>query len=1141
MGSVYCYNTGYTGLQLKSIIKNIKMKTRNLFRYIILLFCSFSITNTFAQNSRTPIETFIQKVQETNTFVQVSNIWQPDNTFDKTAILQKVKNAQPLTIDYTQVSALIQKNNTAISLVIPGYDGNTYTIDLAQYKFVSNDFEVHVHGANGDSLYDYTPGLHYSGVVHGIPGSVASFSFFNNEVYGVFSIPGVGNFNVVPNVMVGKYYNYNQHYILYNDNDLKIKDQGPQCATDKLPVMHRANSDQRTTTVVGDSIYNNCTEVRVFEVGDYALYITKGSSVTNVTNYLTALFNNQATLYRNEGILIVLKYVQVDNTTDAWHGITAANSVLFLDMFGYTTGNVLHGCDLAILASTCLSGGYGALGGIAWLQAMCQTYYAPDSFGSYAFCDMDNSGVTNFPTFSWDVEVITHEMGHVVGSPHTHRCCWNPPGTGSTAIDGCYTIEGSCAIPVPAQPVGGGTIMSYCHLTSDGINFSNGFGQQPGDTIRYYLAHHFSSSCGAVYTPTVALSAVNRTITANRECTDMTSGITYYWKDNNTADQTDDTLVLMVKKNGNTIGDLNTTGFSVTANTTIRYGTGTADTITSFPVGTTGLSGRYYGMRRYWKLLSTSVPTTAVEVMFPFLQADTTDVDGSVPGAAPLSSYIFYKANTPVDPNPIGGFTGSTTSSFEAYTYSTTASTSHWSFSTVGTTYLAHMLMTNLSGGGTGMFSGCPSFAAPAPAIIPTVQCTGSSAWYSITPTTGAISYNWSVSGAGYTSTISTTTDSIDITAGAGIGIVSVSGNDTCGAGSVYTFTITPSAIPAEVISAPSPLCVGATTDVFTTTATGGPTSYSWTVLGTGWSGSSSTSSITPVVGSGTGTLIVTGYNDCGAGTPDTMVVTPGTVPDDATNITATTSPLCTNSTGIFTTPAVTGATSYIWAVSGTGWGGTSSTATLSATIGTGTGTITVTPVNACGDGNSFTLNTIVPITTPTASFVESTHVTSSHVNVTITYTGIAPAGTTYTWDFGGGIATPGTGFPGPQTVHWNAAGTYTVTLTVDNAGCTATFTDTIHVDPALNIAGVNAGGINADIVPNPNDGSFEIVFNQPLNTTISMKLYDMQGRVVYTNEYKLANKNRLPVATENLPAGTYAATIYVNGDNVTRKVTITK
>jgi len=55
------------------------------------------------------------------------------------------------------------------------------------------------------------------------------------------------------------------------------------------------------------------------------------------------------------------------------------------------------------------------------------------------------------------------------------------------AIDDCgplagYPNEGNCALG--PDPVNGGTIMSYCHLTNFGINFSNGFGPLPAAAIR---------------------------------------------------------------------------------------------------------------------------------------------------------------------------------------------------------------------------------------------------------------------------------------------------------------------------------------------------------------------------------------------------------------------------------------------------------------------------------------------------------------------------------------------------------------------------------------------------------------------------------------------------------------------------------
>jgi hypothetical protein len=90
------------------------------------------------------------------------------------------------------------------------------------------------------------------------------------------------------------------------------------------------------------------------------------------------------------------------------------------------------------------------------------------------------STYSNVPTYSWPVNVITHEMGHLIGSRHTHACVWNG---NNTAIDGCSgATEGGCALP--GNPAGGGTIMSYCHLQAVGMNFSLGFGPQPGNVIR---------------------------------------------------------------------------------------------------------------------------------------------------------------------------------------------------------------------------------------------------------------------------------------------------------------------------------------------------------------------------------------------------------------------------------------------------------------------------------------------------------------------------------------------------------------------------------------------------------------------------------------------------------------------------------
>lgn len=56
---------------------------------------------------------------------------------------------------------------------------------------------------------------------------------------------------------------------------------------------------------------------------------------------------------------------------------------------------------------------------------------------------------------------VTHELGHVFGSPHTHDCRWPAGPNGTLApIDKCASVEGNCGITEVIQQEG--TIMSYC-------------------------------------------------------------------------------------------------------------------------------------------------------------------------------------------------------------------------------------------------------------------------------------------------------------------------------------------------------------------------------------------------------------------------------------------------------------------------------------------------------------------------------------------------------------------------------------------------------------------------------------------------------------------------------------------------------
>lgn len=390
--------------------------------------------------------------------------------------------------------------------------------------------------------------------------------------------------------------------------------------------------------------------------------------------------------------------MQIDTAADDYSGITSTNSTDWLNVFGDKTQDNMHGANVAIMLTTAAP---HTMGGVAWLGTICSGYNSRNSSGPYAFCNVGgyvNPAIPTWPptlNYFWDVEVTTHEMGHTLGSPHTHACYWNG---NNTAIDGCYTLEGSCAMPVPQYPVGGGTIMSYCHLTSTGIAFANGFGPQPGDIIRAGGSYACDTP---LYVPSIAVNLPNATFTANMECTDP-NGITYYWNDSNTASQADDRLLMMVRKAGNDIGSIDSPGFSVTVSTLPAYASGTAQP-TNFPTGTSYIGANTVAMNRYWKMAATKVPSVAVEVMFPFSNNDVSDIDGSTHFGVNLTNYNLYTVTSTIDPNPANNFPGATVSNIALYDYSTAATTNTWSYTTLNNMNVAHFKMTNLITGG-GMY-----------------------------------------------------------------------------------------------------------------------------------------------------------------------------------------------------------------------------------------------------------------------------------------------------------------------------------------------------------------------------------------------------------------------------------------------------
>ena len=303
----------------------------------------------------------------------------------------------------------------------------------------------------------------------------------------------------------------------------------------------------------------------------------------------------------------------------------------------------------------------------------------------------------------------------------------------------------------------------------------------------------------------------------------------------------------------------------------------------------------------------------------------------------------------------------------------------------------------------------------------------------------------------------------------------------------------------APVIVGPSSPCATGTT-IYSAGSVPGATSYTWTLTGTGWSGSSTTDSISITPGTGSAVLKVVANGPCGSSVADSIVFTGTTTPiATAPSPIIVPSPICVGSTVEFKTLGITGISEYRWTVTGTGWTGTSIIDSIALHVGTGNLTLSVGGYNGCGVGPLRTV-TVHPTPVYTSPFTVSTATPVQSQHVTVTYTGNAPTTATYTWFWASGTVNPGTG-QGPHVIYWNTIGTKHINLTVSDSGCTSTQGTQALTVGASGIDELSINNIDVKVFPNPNTGNFNLFFDNIKHGNLTISLFDLVGQKVFNED----------------------------------------
>ncbi len=390
-----------------------------------------------------------KKTQRSNNTFRAS-IFKPLQHINPTSRSKSLaRNTAFLRVDRPSVDLLREKDSPLLELTIP-FEGSDLVLDLFAESPVAEHFKVRT--SDGAEIHP-SPGLHYRGTIKGDNQSIAAISIYEGEVLGMISTSSYGD------IVIGKWPEYGEDHVIYREDDL-IQDQDFSCSALLPPGQEFEAVEKKTSR----SEEGKCVDV--YMEATYNVYQNKGGN-NQVINFIGGIFNQVATIYANENLTVRISELFIWTNPDPYdHGSSPDALSSFMDERPHFNGDVGQLIDMT---------GNGN-GGRAYINVICSNTH------NVGYCDLFSS-YSNFPTYSWSVNVVTHELGHNLGAYHTQDCIWGPDNC--TAIDGCAPSNvtvgcGTCEDPgVPSK----GTIMSYCHL-ENGIDFNLGFGPEPGDVIR---------------------------------------------------------------------------------------------------------------------------------------------------------------------------------------------------------------------------------------------------------------------------------------------------------------------------------------------------------------------------------------------------------------------------------------------------------------------------------------------------------------------------------------------------------------------------------------------------------------------------------------------------------------------------------
>ena len=389
--------------------------------------------------------------------------------------LAGVAQVQRLVLDRTALADLRARDAASVA-GFPLGGARRATLELERFDPFGPDARLVLVGDGGPQALAPPDRVWFVGRVRGEPGSRALVVAGPDHVHG-FVVSGGDVFPFGPDA-AGHHRSYAlsaaDPAAMQAPNDFCLQDvHGPALDAFRQTLAAQVPQPPPTARAVSGALLGVDLAIET----DQELRAKFGSNAETL-DYLGSLVAAANVIYeRDTRLRLRASFVRLWATTDPWTKSSTLDALY--EVQAHWTDPDNHMATIAGPRDAVqFVSGKSIQGGVAWVAAVC----SPDV--GFAVSQVAGHFDTASPQQIWDVLVFTHELGHTLGSPHTH--CYDPP------IDRCYSGEAGC-YSGPAQPTSNGTIMSYCHLQAGGLaNVSLLFGTRPSDVIR---ATAESASC----------------------------------------------------------------------------------------------------------------------------------------------------------------------------------------------------------------------------------------------------------------------------------------------------------------------------------------------------------------------------------------------------------------------------------------------------------------------------------------------------------------------------------------------------------------------------------------------------------------------------------------------------------------------